>query len=304
MQTLQALLSFLKTGHGETVFASNFEICRRIGGIDERTLRRHIDRFLVLGFITRHDSPNRKRYRVRSSDGHCISYGLSLTPLIERADELLAIAQEVENRRRDCVFIRKQILTILAQLEESCPENTFVSEVRKTLRRKLSKPEYRALLAETENEYELTSTAVDVPKATHLPANDGQNDRHLSKSEKEDKDLERRENAKKPEVRTLTLVCREATAFSPKKLTTWNEVEHHAQTLAPMMGIHTTTFEKAKKAIGTQKASCAIFIMLQLGNRIRNFGAYFHSITLGKRVNQFDPILLLKRLANAEGALA
>ncbi|KKN53744.1 hypothetical protein LCGC14_0599080 [marine sediment metagenome] len=304
MQTLQALLSFLKTGHGETVFASNFEICRRIGGIDERTLRRHIDRFLVLGFITRHDSPNRKRYRVRSSDGHCISYGLSLTPLIERADELLAIAQEVENRRRDCVFIRKQILTILAQLEESCPENTFVSEVRKTLRRKLSEVEYRALLAETENEYELTSTAVDVPKATHLPANDGQNDRHLSKSEKEDKDLERRENAKKPEVRTLTLVCREATAFSPKKLTTWNEVEHHAQTLAPMMGIHTTTFEKAKKAIGTQKASCAIFIMLQLGNRIRNFGAYFHSITLGKRVNQFDPILLLKRLANAEGALA
>ena len=304
MQTLQALLSFLKTGHGETVFASNFEICRRIGGIDERTLRRHIDRFLVLGFITRHDSPNRKRYRVRSSDGHCISYGFSLTPLIERADELLAIAQEVENRRRDCVFIRKQILTILAQLEESCPENTFVSEVRKTLRRKLSEVEYRALLAETENEYELTSTAVDVPKATHLPANDGQNDRHLSKSEKEDKDLERRENAKKPEVRTLTLVCREATAFSPKKLTTWNEVEHHAQTLAPMMGIHTTTFEKAKKAIGTQKASCAIFIMLQLGNRIRNFGAYFHSITLGKRVNQFDPILLLKRLANAEGALA
>ena len=61
MQTLQALLSFLKPGHGETVFASNSEICRRVGGIDERTLRRHINRFVELGFMTRHDSPNRKR---------------------------------------------------------------------------------------------------------------------------------------------------------------------------------------------------------------------------------------------------
>lgn len=48
-----------------------------------------------------------------------------------------------------------------------------------------------------------------------------------------------------------------------------------------MMGIHPETFEKAKNAVGAQKASCAIFIMLQLGKRIRDFGAYFHSITLG-----------------------
>lgn len=51
VQTLQAMLSFLKPGHGDTVFASNDEICRRIGGIDERTLRRHIDRFVELGIF-------------------------------------------------------------------------------------------------------------------------------------------------------------------------------------------------------------------------------------------------------------
>uniref|UniRef100_A0AAN0M5V2 Helix-turn-helix domain-containing protein n=1 Tax=Yoonia rhodophyticola TaxID=3137370 RepID=A0AAN0M5V2_9RHOB len=80
IQTLQAMLSFLKPGHGETVFASNNSICQRVGGIDERTLRRHINRFVELGFIKRNDSSNRKRYRVRSSGGHCISYGLSLAP--------------------------------------------------------------------------------------------------------------------------------------------------------------------------------------------------------------------------------
>lgn len=301
MQTLQAMLSFLKPGQGETVFASNFEICRRVGGIDERTLRRHIDRFLELGFMTRHDSPNRKRYRVRSSDGQCISYGLSLSPLIERANELMAMAQEVENRRRDCIFVRKQILTRLAQIEEFWPESSFPSEVRKTLRRKLSLAEYHALLTKAEAECDLMSTAVDAPKATYLTANDGQIDRHHSKSIKEDKDLER---AEKPEVRTLTSICNQATAFATNTLRTWEDVEHHAQILAPMMGIHASTFEKAKKAIGGQKAASAIFIMLQLGNRIRNFGAYFHSITLGRRVHQFNPSLLLERLANSVGATA
>lgn len=299
MQTLQAMLSFLKPGHGETVFASNSEICRRVGGIDERTLRRHIDRFLELGFMTRHDSPNRKRYRVRSSDGQCISYGLSLTPLIERANELLAIAQEVENRRRDGIFLRKQILTRLAQLEEFDTESTFTSEVRKVLRRKLSIVEYRALLAKADAECGFMSTTVDTPRATVLTANDGQIDRHLSKSEKEDKDLESTTHAEKPEVRTLITVCDQATAFATGGLRTWKDVEDHARTLAPMMGIHPTTFEKAKTAVGPQKASCAIFIMLQLGKRIRDFGAYFHSITLGRRVQQFNPSHLLEKLASS-----
>ena len=35
IQTLQAMLSFLKPGHGETVFASNYSICQRVGGIDD-----------------------------------------------------------------------------------------------------------------------------------------------------------------------------------------------------------------------------------------------------------------------------
>src|SRR6056297_2199019 len=117
IQTLQALLSFLKPGNGETVFASNTSICERVGGIDERTLRRHIKRFIELGFIKRNDSANRKRYRIRSSDGDSISYGLSLTPLLQRADELITIAREIENTRQDRIFIRKQILTKLAHLE-------------------------------------------------------------------------------------------------------------------------------------------------------------------------------------------
>ena len=297
IQTLQAMLSFLKPGHGETVFASNNSICQRVGGIDERTLRRHINRFVELGFIKRNDSSNRKRYRVRSSGGECISYGLSLAPLLQRASELIAIAQEMENNRRDRIFVRKQILTKLAHLEEHDPSNAFINHARKALRRKLRLPEFHALLANTDAECQSLSTPDDPPETTELPANDGQTVRHQSKSEKEKKDLDSNtgDEALKPDL--LTSVCDQATSFSTERLRNWLDIEIHARTLAPMMGIHPETFEKAKNAVGAQKASCAIFIMLQLGKRIRDFEAYFHSITLGQRQNQFDPLALIKRLS-------
>ena len=299
IQTLQAMLSFLKPGQGETVFASNNSLCQRVGGIDERTLRRHINRFVELGFIKRNDSSNRKRYRVRSSGGECISYGLSLTPLLQRASELIAIAQEMENNRRDRIFVRKQILTKLAHLEEYDPSNAFINHARKALRRKLSLPEYHALLANTDAECQSLSTPDDPPETMQLPANDGQTVRHQSKSEEEKKDLDSNiaDEALKPDL--LTSVCDQATSFSTERLRNWLDIENHARTLAPMMGIHPETFEKAKNAVGAQKASCAIFIMLQLGKRIRDFGAYFHSITLGQRQNQFDPLALIKRLSEA-----
>ena len=297
IQTLQAMLSFLKPGHGETVFASNNSICQRVGGIDERTLRRHINRFVELGFIKRNDSSNRKRYRVRSSGGECISYGLSLAPLLRRASELIAIAQEMENNRRDRIFVRKQILTKLAHLEEHNPSNAFINHARRALRRKLSLPEYHALLADTDKECLTLHTPDDPPETVELPANDGQTVRHQSMSEEEKKDLDNNigNETLKPDL--LTSVCDQATSFSTERLRNWLDIENHARILAPMMGIHTDTFEKAKNAVGAQKASCAIFIMLELGKRIRDFGAYFHSITLGQRQDQFDPVSLIKRLS-------
>jgi len=297
IQTLQAMLSFLKPGHGETVFASNISICQRVGGIDERTLRRHINRFVELGFIKRNDSSNRKRYRIRSSGGECISYGLSLAPLLQRASELIAIAQEIETNRRDRVFVRKQILTKLAHLEEHDPTNAFIQPTRKALRRKLSLPQYRALLADAEAECQRLSAPDNSPETMEMPVNDGQTVRHQSKSEKEKKDLDRSQNSDSLKPDMLTSVCDQATSFSIERLRSWLDIEDHARTLAPMMGIHPETFEKAKNAVGAQKASCAIFIMLQLGQRIRDFGAYFHSITLGQHQNQFDPVALIKRLS-------
>jgi replication initiation protein RepC len=303
IQTLQAMLSFLKPGHGDTVFASNNSLCERIGGIDERTLRRHINRLVECGFIRRHDSSNGKRYRVRSSDGECVSFGLCLTPLLERANELITLAENIENERRDKMFLRKQILAKLAHLEDHDPQNSFLNETRKILRRKLTVGEYRALLKTTDVECKTVTALAKGPNTLQLPANDGQTVRHQSTSNKDRKDLEGDTNSTTPPPQLLTSVCDQAMSFASQKLVSWMDIENHARTLAPMMGIHAYAFEKAKNAIGAQKASCAIFIILQLGNSVKDFGAYFHAITLGKRQKQFDPCTFLERLSKRPHAL-
>jgi replication initiation protein RepC len=296
IQTLQALLSFLRPGQGDTVFASNLEICRRVGGIDERTLRRHIDRFIELGFMARHDSPNRKRYRVRSTDGQALSFGLSLAPLLGRAEELLTIADQLAGARQDALFLRKQILVGLATIEAFNPSSAIGLTVRRTLRRKLDVSGYQEILAALEAEMSKMSTTVDVI-AEQLPASDGQIVRHQSKSTEEQKDYEHSGSKDLADVAKLTAVCQEAIVYSPAPLRTWTDIKRHAETLAPMMGIRLSTFAKACERIGAERAATAIFIVLQLGERVRNHAAYFHSLTLGQRASTFQPAALLNRLA-------
>lgn len=297
IQTMQALLSFLRPGQGDTVFASNLEICRRIGGVDERTLRRHIDRFVDLGMVARHDSPNRKRYRVSSSDGQVISFGLSLSPLLKRAGEFLNAAAELEEVRRDQIFLRKKILVGIAHIEGIAPGSPFADSVRRAMRRKLTAAEYRSLLDQVTDQLRQMSTVVNVVISTQLPANDGQIVRHLSKSEKEENESEEAENYLLPSAPTLTTVCREATAFAAAPLRTWDDIERHAQNLAPMMGIKPGAFHEASKRVGSRRTAAAVFIVLQLGKRVRNYAAYFHSITLGKRAEGFRPTAILERLS-------
>lgn len=299
IQTLQALLSFLKPGQGDTVFASNVSICERAGGIDERTVRRHIKRLVELGFVLRNDSPNNKRYRARSSTGLAISFGLSLEPLINRANELISLAHDLEQQRREAVFLRKQIQSQLAKLEDIMGETADIQETRKILRRKLKLEEYQQIHTDLTTQLNALHTHVTTPKATSLPANDGQTVRHQSSSKKRKKDLERSHRSREITPRYLLATCKQATSFASGPLETWNDIERHAETLAPMLGIQPAVFNKAREKAGDKKTVCAIFAMLEIGHRIRNFSAYFHSITLGQRQHQFDALKLLDRLSGA-----
>jgi len=118
-------------------------------------------------------------------------------------------------------------------------------------------------------------------------------------SKKIRKDSEEAQNAKLPDVQSLTAVCTEAAAFATSPLRTWEDVGKHAQMLAPMMGIAPASFAEARRNIGSEKAASAVFLLLQLGQRVRNHAAYFHSITIGRKTADFHPSHLLERLSRS-----
>lgn len=296
LQTLQAMISFLKPGQGETVFASNREICRRAGGVDERTIRRHINRFIEAGLFSRNDSPNRKRYRVRSTRDYCVSFGISLEPLLKRASEIFQLEELIHADQQDCKFLRKQILQRLALIDEAEPDNSFTNEVRKLLRRKLDLSKYVDLFEKVDALVANMSTAVDVVEAEELSANNGQTVRHHSKSVKEKKDKDNKSTNKRPKISLLTKACKQACTFSTETPKTWEEAEKLAQTLGPMIGLHPAELERASKKVGSVQTITALFVTIQLAGSIRNHLAYFLSLTLGRRAKDFDPVVVLKRM--------
>jgi replication initiation protein RepC len=304
LQSLQAMLSFLKPGQGEIVFACNTEICRRIGGIDERTLRRHIQRLIDRGFISRHDSPNLKRYRVRASNGASLSFGLSLAPFLERAAEIIATAQQLQQEHRDKTFLRKKILAQLTRLDEACGETEQTISIRKTLRRKLTMVQYESISSHVETVCDGITADIGAVKPVMLSANDGQHDRQLSKSLKESIDKETDEPKRQPNIGLLSAVCTEACSFALNAIKTWEDVETHARTMAPMMGIDAHLFEQAAEKQSAWKAASAIFILLQMGRKVRSFAAYFQSLTTGAKSHLFDPGRVLLRMSLAPDTAA
>lgn len=115
LAVLNALVSFyphteLSEENGLVVFPSNQQLSLRAHGMPEQTLRRHLAALVDAGLILRKDSPNGKRYARKDRNGEISdAYGFSLAPLITRADELQALAQQVIEARLQLQRLREKI---------------------------------------------------------------------------------------------------------------------------------------------------------------------------------------------------
>jgi replication initiation protein RepC len=317
LQTLQAMLSILRPGKGLVVFASNRTLCERAGFIDERTLRRHIARLEACGLLFRQDSPNRKRYRISDpSDGCSEAYGLNLQPMENAASIFQEQAQQIEQSRQRGKFLRKRLLRLLFDLEQSDPQSGVLSSFRQALRRKLVPLDYEEMISRTADLLNIgASQPMQVPaehnaETDRLTANDGQSVRQLSMSEKKELDLEETTDTKEPSshigeslqptaslLRKVKAVCTEAFSYTKDQPQNWIALRSHARMLAPMMGIAPKAFDAARETLGCEGATLTLLLVLQLQPKIRNLQAYFHSITIGKRSAGFDPIRLLDQIA-------
>jgi replication initiation protein RepC len=134
LAVLDALLSFhpetVLGGENLIVFPSNEQLALRAHGMPASTLRRQLAILVDAGIIVRRDSPNGKRYARKGRDGAIAqAFGFDLAPLVARAEEFEALAEEVraEERalrltREKITLLRRDIAKMIATgIEENVP---------------------------------------------------------------------------------------------------------------------------------------------------------------------------------------
>lgn len=272
---LDALLSFLACRDPQTqserpitpltlltVYASNDRLCQRAKGLTDRQLRRHFEKLEHLGLITRRDSNNGKRFPIKEGGRVIGAYGIDLSPLLSRTEEILELAQKREAEQQELRGLKARIGKLLGACGDlSMPDHVTerLAAVRNILRRATTSiTEVRALLMWLQG----LVTPVDQPEAqpatvestlkpTPCPrsisnkttATDGQNVRHI--------EPQKSDTQKKPcpeiecwnDLRTIS-------AFFPDEPKTTSETLTIIAQLGSMLKIGEETLSTVLKTIG------------------------------------------------------
>ncbi len=341
LAVLNALLSFypateLGSDKNLIVFPSNAQLSARANGIAGTTLRKCLGVLVEAGIIIRKDSPNGKRYARKGDEGAIEdAYGFSLAPLLARAAEFAALAQDVaaEQRRframkdRLTVVRRDVRKLITVGMEEGLPgdwvaaEDCFVEIVGRFSRR----PTLQDLAASLD---EMTLLHDEVSNMLEVQEEVGKNDGngiadgcHIQNSNTEScnelepcfekKQGERSEPTKRaerkgePEVFPLSMVlraCPEMTAYGPGgSIGSWREMMAAAVTIRQMLGVSPSAYEEACEILGQTGAAIAIGCILERTGHINSAGGYLRDLTAKARRGEFSlgPMLFSLLRANS-----
>jgi replication initiation protein RepC len=305
--TVDALLSCLppKREH-DIVFASNATLVIRRNGISDRSLRRHLADLVSAGLLFRIDSPNGKRYSKRDPQmGTVIRFGLDLSPLFVAFGRLQAIAQDqvIETQRID--YLRTKVRLVIRSMTVAGEACALAAEAERALRRKLTADDLEDWLKKLSTPSDVEGISqFETPADEHImSASNGQIVRHKQNSEKEliDKATSHMKTPSSETAQNITLndlakACPQATGFLLEKLESPWDVVAHSKRLAPMIGINSSCYEAAEARHGPFGTALTIWGLLENLDRVQKPGAYFRSITSGRRSSTFDPWALIARL--------
>lgn len=309
LTVLRGLISCLpKADLGHTfVFASNVTLSNRTDGMHERTLRRHLARLIAAGLITRHNSPNGKRYVRRNNAGAAAhAFGFDLAPLFAQHTAIAAHAaaatihaDQIAVLREELSLLRNSILTFDAELAEI---------MRKALRRNLTTDAMRIMINAVKTRISAMDIAVGPPE---MSGNDSQIVRHKQKSLK-DLDIKKScletkvpapKNAEPtqqhdteplPHLTTILEACPESCAFAAEPLRTWPELIRFVDVLAPMLQIDRSAMAVARQSMGAAAVAVAVMCILQMGDRVRSASAYLRGLSKRAEAGGFSCAALIK----------
>jgi replication initiation protein RepC len=279
------------------VFASNRVLIDRCDGIDERTLRRRIAHLQSVGMLVRRTSPNGKRYQLRDEHHQAqLTYGIDLAPLFHAQTELEALADDCHREKLRLKLLQKKIRDVLFHTASN-PATALQLEAQRALRRTLSSAQLQQILTALEEATPIKLAEVlqnPEPVAKEVTATDGQNDRHIQRSNINNLESESAEN-KTPEAKrdlakptrqdesdisveeclTLAKTAQTMSLAPPKS---WEDLIDLSATLAPAIGLQKDLVHQAEKHLGRHGCALAVLGLVEAFGRIRNPEAYLAAL--------------------------
>jgi replication initiation protein RepC len=332
LAVLDALLSFhqetVLTGENLIVFPSNAQLALRAHGMAPATLRRHLAALVDCGLIIRRDSPNGKRYARKGQGGDIeLAFGFDLGPLVARAEEFEAWAEEVRAEERGLRLVRERITICRRDIAKMIA--TGIEEgVSVRLGRGLADwPDvhalYRAMverIPRTATRFELGPIAEELSlladevlmllenhvNSKNLSVNESQSERHKQNSKPDSlTDLEpasqksrgpvsdfNPETPRMPEqafpLGMVLDACPDIVDYSKGGISHWRDFVATAAMVRSMLGISPSAFEEARSAMGEIPAAIVVAAILQRGAAINSAGGYLRGLTTRARDGKFS----------------
>ncbi len=344
LAVLDALLSFhpevALSGMDLVVFPSNQQLALRAHGMAPATLRRHLSALVDCGLIVRRDSPNGKRYARKGQGGEVAqAFGFDLGPLVARAEQIEAWAEEVRAEERALRLVRERITLcrrdiakmIATGIEEKIPVtpgNIGAGDwlaIYTLFRGVLARIPRTAIRGELEPiAEELTMLADEVfmilenhINSEKMSVNESQSERHKQNSNPNDlPELEpASQKSQGPTVEIQSAkrrtpdggfplgmvleACPDIVDYSRQGIANWRDFLAVAAVVRSMLGISPSAWDEAQSVLGEIPSSILIAAILQRGEAIHSAGGYLRDLTEKARAGQFSLGPVLMALISA-----
>ncbi len=332
LAVLDALLSFhpetTLSGEGLIVFPSNQQLALRAHGMPPATLRRRLAALVDCGLVIRRDSPNGKRFARKGRGGTIeMAFGFDLSPLVARAEEFEAWAEDVRADERAFRLVRERITLcrrdiakmIATGIEEDVPTRragqgpSDWSEIHGLYRGILDRIPRTASRAELEPlANELTLLADEIlnlleshVKSSNSSANESQTERHIQNSnpnslpelepgfqESRGPKSEPQPEPSRPPQQGFALgmvldACPDIVDYAKGGIANWRDFLSVAAVVRSMLGISPSAWEAAQSVMGELPAAVVVAAILQRGAAITSAGGYLRELTRKAEAGEF-----------------
>jgi replication initiation protein RepC len=337
LAVLDALLTFypetVLSGEDLIVFPSNQQLCLRAHGMAPATLRRHLAALVDGGLIIRRDSPNGKRYARKDGAGEIEqAFGFDLSPLVVRAEQFEAWAEEVRAEERALKLVRERITLcrrdivkmIATGIEEVVPAGRAggwpeIHGLYRGLIQRLPRTATPQELEPIAGDLSLLADEILMLLESHVKSqdssgNESQTERHIQNSNPDPLvDLEPRfsisagaghvpdtQPSRMPAgVFPLGMVldaCPDLTDYAKGAggIGNWRDFLATVAVVRPMLGISPSAWEEARAVWGEVPAAIVVAAILQRGEAISSAGGYLRSLTHKAEAGEFSlgPMLM------------